>query len=72
MFANLLIAESSLCVAVQSGLINSFPFDPMGQNSKDMAVKEIKNGRLAMVSRQDMLEMLCAVQTSKLEQHQQR
>ncbi len=32
-----------------SGFINSFPFDPAGMNSSDMAVKEIKNGRLAMV-----------------------
>ena len=35
---------------LQSGLINSFPFDPAGLNSPDMAVREIKNGRLAMVS----------------------
>jgi hypothetical protein len=35
----------------QSGLINQFPFDPAGMNSPDMAVKEVKNGRLAMVSR---------------------
>jgi hypothetical protein len=34
---------------VQSGLINQFPFDPAGMNSKEMAVKEVKNGRLAMV-----------------------
>lgn len=33
-----------------SGLINQFPFDPAGMNSKDMQVKEVKNGRLAMVS----------------------
>jgi hypothetical protein len=35
---------------MQSGLINQFPWDPVGMNSKDMAVKEVKNGRLAMVS----------------------
>ncbi|KAG2492026.1 hypothetical protein HYH03_009755 [Edaphochlamys debaryana] len=33
-----------------SGFINSFPFDPAGMNSPDMAVKEVKNGRLAMVA----------------------
>ncbi|WIA08601.1 hypothetical protein OEZ85_008030 [Tetradesmus obliquus] len=33
-----------------SGLINQFPFDPAGMYSKDMAVKEVKNGRLAMVA----------------------
>lgn len=33
-----------------SGLINQFPFDPVGMNSPDMQVKEIKNGRLAMVA----------------------
>ena len=34
---------------MQSGFINSFPFDPAGMNSPDMATKEVKNGRLAMV-----------------------
>jgi light-harvesting complex I chlorophyll a/b binding protein 5 len=33
-----------------SGFINSFPFDPAGINSPIMAVKEIKNGRLAMIA----------------------
>lgn len=33
-----------------SGFINSFPFDPVGLNSPANAVKEIKNGRLAMVA----------------------
>jgi hypothetical protein len=38
-----------ILLSMQSGLINSFPFDPAGMNSPDMAVKEVKNGRLAMV-----------------------
>lgn len=33
-----------------SGFINAFPFDPAGMNSPAMAVKEVKNGRLAMVA----------------------
>lgn len=35
---------------VQSGLINQFPFDPVGMSSPAMEIKEIKNGRLAMVA----------------------
>ena len=34
---------------LQSGFLDSFPFDPLGQNSTDMQLREIKNGRLAMV-----------------------
>merc|ERR1712159_806647 len=33
-----------------SGVINSFPFDPAGMNSPEMQLKEIKNARLAMVA----------------------
>lgn len=33
-----------------SGVLNSFPFDPLGQSSESMETKEIKNGRLAMVA----------------------
>lgn len=29
--------------------MNSYPFDPMGMDSPDKRVKEVKNGRLAMV-----------------------
>jgi hypothetical protein len=35
---------------VQSGLINQFPFDPVGMNSPAMQLKEVKNGRLAMIA----------------------
>ena len=35
--------------ALQSGVLDSFPFDPLGQNSEAMQLREIKNGRLAMV-----------------------
>lgn len=33
-----------------SGFVNSFPFDPASMASSTMAVKEVKNGRLAMVA----------------------
>ena len=33
-----------------SCFLNAFPFDPAGMNSPAMAEKEVKNGRLAMVS----------------------
>ena len=35
---------------VQSGVVSKFPFDPLGLDSPTNAEKEIKNGRLAMVS----------------------
>lgn len=35
---------------MQSGFLNFFPFDPLNLNSDTNQVKEIKNGRLAMVS----------------------
>jgi len=34
---------------MQSGVVNKFPFDPLGLDSPTNAEKEIKNGRLAMV-----------------------
>jgi len=36
---------------LQSGFLKWFPFDPLNLNSPANEVKEIKNGRLAMVSR---------------------
>ena len=40
---------NALCFCLQSGLVNKFPFDPLGLDSPTNAEKEIKNGRLAMV-----------------------
>jgi len=34
----------------KSGFLGSFPFDPFGLDSKENAVKEVKNARLAMVA----------------------
>mmetsp|Transcript_11685 Transcript_11685/g.29908 ORF Transcript_11685/g.29908 Transcript_11685/m.29908 type:complete len:226 (+) Transcript_11685:86-763(+) len=34
----------------KSGFLNAYPFDPAGMASPEMAVKEVKNGRLAMVA----------------------
>uniref|UniRef100_A0A061S9W9 Chlorophyll a-b binding protein, chloroplastic n=1 Tax=Tetraselmis sp. GSL018 TaxID=582737 RepID=A0A061S9W9_9CHLO len=34
----------------KSGFLNAHPFDPAGMNSDSMALKEIKNGRLAMIA----------------------
>jgi hypothetical protein len=34
----------------ESGAFSNFPFDPMGMDSPDKRVKEVKNGRLAMVA----------------------
>ena len=33
-----------------SGFLNSYPFYPANMNSSDMALKEVKNGRLAMIA----------------------
>ena len=35
---------------MQSGFLNWFPFDPLNLNSPANQVKEVKNGRLAMVT----------------------
>ena len=34
----------------KSGVNETFPWDPMGMNGDAMALKEIKNGRLAMIA----------------------
>ena len=34
----------------ESGVVGNFPFDPTGQDSPDRKLKEVKNGRLAMMS----------------------
>jgi hypothetical protein len=33
-----------------AGVLNMFPFDPMGMRSKETELKELKNGRLAMLA----------------------
>lgn len=35
---------------VQCGVLGSFPFDPMGMRNDDRKLKELKNGRLAMLA----------------------
>lgn len=34
----------------KSGVLDTFPFDPLEMDSPEMALKEIKNGRLAMIA----------------------
>lgn len=35
---------------LQSGFLNSFPFDPLGYANDDTAEKELRNGRVAMLA----------------------
>ena len=44
----LALNDTPLCL--QSGFLDEYPFDPVGLNSEATQVKEIKNGRLAMVT----------------------
>jgi len=34
----------------ETGFISSYPFDPVGMKSESMKLKEVKNGRLAMIA----------------------
>ena len=42
--------KTELTVCVQSGFLNTAPFDPVGLRSEEMREKEVKNARLAMVA----------------------
>lgn len=51
----------------ESGVVGNFPFDPTGQDSPAMKVKEIKNGRLAMMSFLGMVSQYAVTGTSPIE-----
>jgi len=42
-------------------VLDSFPFDPLGQSSPSMELREIKNGRLAMVRPQTFLALVIVI-----------
>lgn len=51
----------------ESGVLNMFPFDPAGLDAPDKRVKEVKNGRLAMVAFLGMVSSYCVTGLSPLE-----
>ena len=51
----------------ESGVVGNFPFDTTGQDSPAMKVKEVKNGRLAMMSFLGMVSQYAVTGTSPLE-----
>lgn len=50
-----------------TGLLNFFPFDPLNMSSPDMKVKEIKNGRLAMLAFVGFMMQALVTRTGPLE-----
>ena len=58
------MADALCCPRLQSGFLNSFPFDPLGQYSPRQAESEIKNGRLGgwlcFREKQDPDSVLCS------------
>ncbi|OUS44072.1 chlorophyll a/b-binding protein domain-containing protein [Ostreococcus tauri] len=51
----------------ESGVLNMFPFDPAGLDAPDKRVKEVKNGRLAMVAFLGMVSSYAVTGLSPLE-----
>lgn len=49
LFCCLPVLKKKYCGVLQSGFLDSFPFDPAKLDSPTNQVKELKNGRLAMV-----------------------
>jgi hypothetical protein len=51
----------------ESGALGAFPFDPAGLDAPDKRVKEVKNGRLAMVAFLGMVSQYAVTGLSPLE-----